>query len=134
MMKVFIVEDSEMVREHLQSMLSDIPGVDLVGYAVDELGAIERIDALRPDAVTLDLRLKPGSGIAVLDHIKKNHAWIKVIVLTNYVDEFYADSCKNAGADCFFDKTFQFSRVRSALWSWVYADGANNKVAAPQRP
>lgn len=120
-MKVFIVEDSEVVRGHLQTMLSDIPGIELVGYAEDELGAIERINALRPDAVTLDLNLKPGSGIAVLDFIKKNHAEIKVIVLTNYVDEFYANSCKNAGADCFFDKTFQFSRVRSALWSWVYA-------------
>jgi DNA-binding NarL/FixJ family response regulator len=133
MMKVFIVEDSEIVRGHLQSMLSDIPGVELVGYAGDELGAIERIDALRPDAVTLDLSLQPGSGIAVLENIKKHHAEIKVIVLTNYTDEFYANSCKNAGADCFFDKTFQFSRVRSALWSWVYAGGADNKIAAPQR-
>lgn len=129
-MNVFVVEDSDAVRGHLQHMLSDIPGVELIGYAKDEQGAIESIDKLLPDVVILDIRLQPGSGIAVLENIKNNHAMIKVIVLTNYIDEFYADYCKNAGADCFFDKTFQFSRVRSALWSWVYADGAGGMVKA----
>lgn len=132
MIKVFIVEDSGGVREHLQSMLSGIPGVKLSGYAEDELGAIEHINTLLPDAVILDLSLKPGSGIAVLEHIKKNLAATKVIVLANYTDKYYADTCKAAGADFFFDKAFQFARVRSVLWSWVYADDVDNKVAARQ--
>ena len=118
-MNVFIVEDSEIVRDHMLSMLSVIPGIAVVGYAADEMGAIESINALLPDVVTLDISLQPGSGINVLENIKKHHPSIKVIVLTNYTDEFYAKSCKRAGADFFFDKTFQFSRVRSALWSWV---------------
>lgn len=121
-MNVFIVEDSEIVRKHMESMLSAIPGVKIVGYAVEEVEAITRINALLPDVVTLDISLQAGSGINVLETIKKQHPAIKVIVLTNYIDEFYADSCKRAGADCFFDKTFQFSRVRSALWSWVNTD------------
>jgi len=129
-MNVFIVEDSEIVRGYLQSMLSDIPGVELIGYAVDELGAIESINALHPDAVILDLHLQSGTWIGVLEHVKKRHATIKSIVLTNYTDEFFANRCKNAGADCFFDKTNQFSRVRSALWMWTHAACAGNKVAA----
>lgn len=131
-MNVFMVEDSETVRERMRSMLSEIPGVEVVGYAEDEVGAIEHINALLPDVVTLDLHLQAGSGISVLEDIKKHHPEIKVIVLTNYTDKPYADSCKSAGADCFFDKTFQFSRVRSALWSWVYAGQMGNK-AAPLR-
>lgn len=126
-MNVFIVEDSEIVRDHMQSMLSVIPGVEVVGHASDEIGAIERINALQPDVVTLDIGLQPGSGINVLENIKRQNPAIKVIVLTNYADEFYAASCKHAGADLFFDKTFQFSRVRSALWSWVNGE----HVAAP---
>lgn len=133
-MNVFIVEDSEVVREHMESMLSAIPGVEVVGYATDELGAIERINALLPDVVTLDISLQPGSGIRVLENIKKQHPSIKVIVLTNYTDEFYASGCKRAGADCFFDKTFQFSRVRSALWSWIHADQMGNKSAVLREP
>lgn len=133
-MDVFIVEDSEIVREHMQSMLSAIPGVEVVGYAVDESGAIERINRLLPDVVTLDISLQPGSGINVLETIKKQHPAIKVIVLTNYTDEFYASRCKRAGADYFFDKTFQFSRVRSALWSWVNAEHMGNKAPVLREP
>lgn len=133
-MNVFIVEDSELVREHMESMISAIPGIKTIGYAVDELDAITRINALLPDVVTLDISLQTGSGINVLESIKKQHPAIKVIVLTNYTDEFYANSCKRAGADYFFDKTFQFSRVRSALWSWVNADHIANNAAALRWP
>lgn len=129
-MNVFIVEDSNIVREHMQTMLSAIPGVNVVGYAEDESGAIERINTLLPDVVTLDISLKPGSGIKVLENIKKQHPEIKVIVLTNYTDAYSANNCKLAGADFFFDKTFQFSRVRSALWSWINADHILNQDAA----
>jgi len=71
------------VREHMESMLSAIPGVEVVGYAVDESGAIERINTLLPDVVTLDISLQSGSGIHVLENIKKQHPAIKIIVLTN---------------------------------------------------
>lgn len=114
-MKVFIVEDSSAMREGLISMLSDTTGVEVIGHAVDEKGAIERIDALLPDVVLLDISLQPGSGLNVLEHIKKQHAEIKVVVLTNYADEFYAKRCKSAGAEHFFDKTFQFEQVRAVF-------------------
>ena len=128
-MNLFIVEDSDVVREHLQSMLSDIHGVSVVGYAVDELNAIERINTLLPDVVTLDLRLQSGSGFKVLENIKKHHPEIKVIVLTNDDHRIYEDSCMRAGADCFFDKSFQLSRVYSALWLWCNPVRSDNTPA-----
>lgn len=70
-MDLFIVEDSEVVRERIQSLLSDIPGIAVVGYAVNEPDAIERINTLLPEVVTLDLRLQSGSGFNVLENIKK---------------------------------------------------------------
>lgn len=129
-MNVFMVEDTESARGHLQSMLSNIPGVSVVGFAVDELEAINRIGELLPDVVTLDIRLQPGSGIAVLEYIKKHHAAIKVIVLTNYVDEYYRYKCKHAGADYVFDKILQFQQAVSVLWSLAHAARTSNKVAA----
>lgn len=128
-MKIFIVEDSEIVREHLQSLLSDIPGISMAGHAANEQDAIERINKLLPDVVTLDLRLQPGSGFNVLEYIKKHHPEIKVIVLTNDDNRVYEDKCMRAGADCFFDKTFQFSRVYSALWLWSNAGHPGNETA-----
>jgi DNA-binding NarL/FixJ family response regulator len=131
-MNLFIVEDSEIVREQMQSMLSEIPGIKVVGFAVDETGAMERIHTLLPDVVTLDLRLRTGSGINVLEYTKKFHPGIKVVVLTNYDYGFYADKCMRAGADLFFDKTFQFTRLYSALWLWNHGVNANVNFLLPQ--
>lgn len=109
------MEDSLVAYENLQSMLPDIPGVEIIGHAVDETGAINGIDSLMPDAVILDLNLKSGYGINVLKNIKERHAAIKVLIFTNHANEFYANRCKRSGADYFFDKSFQFSRLRSVI-------------------
>ena len=129
MMNVFIVEDSEAMRESLRTMLSDFHDVRIVGYAADEAGAIEQINLLLPDVVILDLNLLSGSGIAVLKNVKKRHAGIKVMVLTNCTDEFYVDACKRANADYFFDKSFQFMQVREVFANWSRADAANEKIS-----
>ena len=122
MMNVFIVEDSEAMRESLRTMLSDFHDVIIVGYAVDEKGAVEQINALLPDAVILDLNLLSGSGISVLKNVKKHHAGIKVMVLTNCNDALYADACKRANADYFFDKSFQFMELREVFANWSRTD------------
>ena len=114
-MKVFIVEDSAIMLNDLRSMLSTIPGATVVGLAVDESSAIERIHALRPDVVTLDIQLQSGSGLDVLKNIKKHHAEIKVMVLTNCSEKAYIDRCIRSGADYFFDKSFQYIQFCDAL-------------------
>lgn len=114
-MNVFIVEDSAIILKYLLCALSGIPDVAVAGHAADEPGAIERINALRPDVVTIDLRLQSGSGFGVLEYIKKHHAGIKVIVLTNCTEEAYINRCKRAGADYFFDKTLQLTQFCDAL-------------------
>jgi DNA-binding NarL/FixJ family response regulator len=104
-----------------------MPEVKVVGHAVSEARAIERIDELLPDAVILDLGLQSGSGIGVLESVKKHHAEIKVMVFTHYTDEFYVDRCKRAGADYFFDKTNQLMQLRDVLLEWAYPDRFDNK-------
>ena len=127
-MNVFIVEDSAVMRENLQTMLSDFSNVEIVGHAADESGAIAQIEATLPDVVILDLNLESGSGINVLKNVKKHHPEIKVIVLTNYTDDHYADACKRANADYFFDKSFQFMKVHDVLAEWSVARSADNKI------
>ena len=128
-MNVFIVEDSAVMRENLQTMLSDFGDVKIVGHAADESGAIEQINAALPDVVILDLNLESGSGINVLKNVKSRHPEIKVIVLTNYTDEHYADACRRANADYFFDKSFQFMKVRDVLAEWSRAGKAASQSA-----
>ena len=118
------------MRESLRSMLSEFHDVGIVGYAADEAGAIEQINVLLPDVVILDLNLLSGSGIAVLKNVKKNHAEIKVMVLTNCNDEFYVDACKRAHADYFFDKSFQFMQAREVFANWSRAVSADEKISS----
>jgi DNA-binding NarL/FixJ family response regulator len=127
MMNVFIVEDSEAMRENLRAMLSEFHDVKIVGHAADETGAIEQINALLPDVVILDLNLQSGTGVAVLKNVKKHHAGIKVMVLTNCNGELYVDACKRANADYFFDKSFQFMQVREVFLKWDRASHLDKK-------
>lgn len=127
-MNVFIVENSLSMRASLQSVLSDMPSVKIIGQAVNETGAIERIGVLRPDIVILDLGLQSGSGIGVLENVKKYHPAIKFVVFTHYTDEDCVDRCKRAGADYFFDKTSQLMQLREILWKWAHTDRLDNSV------
>jgi DNA-binding NarL/FixJ family response regulator len=131
LMEVFIAEDFALMRERLESMLAEIPDVAVIGHAVDETGAIERIDALLPDVVILDLNLQSGAGIDVLKNIKARHAAIKVMVLTNHADEIYRNRCMSTGADYFFDKTLQFMQVGVVLKELVSGGGMDNQFTAP---
>lgn len=121
-MNVFIVEDSASVRERLQSMLSEIRGVAVIGHTASEVDVIERIDMLLPDVVIFDICLKNEAMIGMLENIKKCHSRIKIIILTDCTNEFYFNRHKHTENICFFDKGSQFMRIRAALWQWVYTN------------
>lgn len=52
------------------------------------------------------------------------------MVFTNFTDDFYVKRCMQAGADYFFDKSFQFMRVRAVLWQWLNNGSQDNKLAS----
>ncbi|MDP1593221.1 MAG: response regulator transcription factor [Gallionella sp.] len=131
-LKVFIVEDSSAVRESLHTLLSGMAGISVVGYAADETGAIEGINTLLPDFVILDLHLRQGTGVNVLINVKKNHARMKVAVLSNYASTLYVVACRQYGADYFFDKSFQFMLLGQLLAQLVSPEGLNGEIAALQ--
>jgi len=114
-MKVFITDDSEVVCERLTAMLSEIAGIEIIGQAQDVPGAINSIQKLHPDAVILDIRMPGGSGIDVLEHVKKINTAPVVIILTNYPYPQYRKKCMDLGADYFFDKSTEFEKVTEVL-------------------
>ncbi|RZI42375.1 response regulator transcription factor [Herbaspirillum sp. HC18] len=114
-MKVFLVEDSELILEHLRDMLAEVAGVQTVGEASTEDNAIRGIEASRPDLVILDLTLAQGSGIEVLRRTKRTLPAAKTVVLTNRVAPQYRQRCLEMGADCFLDKTRDFTQLRTLV-------------------
>lgn len=114
-MKVFIVDDSALVRERLIGMLSEIPELEIAGQAQNAHEGIESIRKCKPDVAIIDIRLPDRSGIEVLKIIKKDTPAPLVIILTNYPYPQYKKKCKEAGADFFFDKSSEFEKVLDVL-------------------
>jgi DNA-binding NarL/FixJ family response regulator len=110
-MRVFIADDSEILRVRLIDMLSEIEGIEIVGQAQESLDAIRRIEELNPHIVILDIRMPRTNGIEVLEAIKKDDESPKVIIFTNYPYPQYREKCMNLGADYFFDKSAEFEKL-----------------------
>lgn len=111
LLNVFIVDDSQIVRDRLTSLLNELGSIKIVGYADNPLAATESIVAMQPDIIILDIFLVGGSGIHVLKNIRSRNIASKVIVLTNYAQEQYRKKCFEEGADFFFDKSIEFDKI-----------------------
>ncbi len=86
MIKILIVDDQEAVREVLGAKLSEFSHFHVVGKAKDGLQALEMIETLQPDVVTLDIHMPKIDGITLLRTIRAKTE-IPVIMLSSYTRE-----------------------------------------------
>ncbi len=126
-MNVFLVDDSLVIRQRLKRMLADVQEVQVVGEAGEVQEAKDGILERKPDVVLLDIHLLNGSGIDVLQSLKKAKPAPAVIILTNYPYPQYRQKCLEAGADFFFVKSTEFDQVVPALKQLIQQ--AHNSVA-----
>ena len=115
MLTVYIVDDSDAMRERLADLISDIVGIKLAGQSGNHFDALQSIKTQHPDIVILDIRLPGKSGIDVLKDIKKEYPPPIVIMITNYPYRQYRQGCMAAGADYFFSKIDEFEMIAQAL-------------------
>jgi DNA-binding NarL/FixJ family response regulator len=116
-MKVFVVEDSAVVRERLLEMISEIEDVEVVGEADTYVAAVAGIMNTRPDVAVLDIKLADdgGSGIDVLAEVKKGLPAMRAIVFSNYATPQHMKASADAGAEYFLDKSADFERIAEIL-------------------
>ena len=129
-MNVFLVDDSPVIRQRLKRMVADVQEVKVIGEAGDAQEAMDAILKQKPDVVLLDIHLLNGSGIDVLQSLKKATPAPAVIILTNYPYPQYLQKCIEVGADFFFVKSTEFDQVVPALKQLIQR--ARNSVARPQ--
>lgn len=125
-MKVFIVDDSALVRERIIAMISEHPEIEITGQAKNAQEGINSILKLKPDVVILDIRMPGGNGIEVLKNIKKNSSGPTIIILTNYPYPQYRKKCIEAGADYFFDKSTEFNKIIEVIKKLIKESNAQN--------
>jgi DNA-binding NarL/FixJ family response regulator len=126
--KVFVADDSIVLRERLLDLLREIPGIEVLGCAEDGLHAIASIRQLKPDVVVLDIQMPRGTGLDVLKNVKHDGEGPVVMVFTNFPYPQYRKRAMEYGANYFFDKTTEFEKLREVFGQLAGALAAGRSV------
>ena len=119
--KTYIVEDNATIRDNLIATLEELADIDAVGTAETENeGKAWLTEMDRPwDLAIVDLFLKQGSGLGVLEACRNRQSHQKVIVLSNYATADIRKRCTQLGVDAVFDKSNEID----ALIAYCVAQG-----------
>jgi DNA-binding NarL/FixJ family response regulator len=128
-MRIFLVEDSDLLRERLTRNLANLKKIEICGFSDSAEQAIQQIEQTRPDVIMLDVRLREGNGFHVLRAIKKPGHPPVVIVLTNFAYPQYRKKFLDAGADYFFDKSSEFAQAILVLQQLLVTTGRSPRTA-----
>ena len=115
MIKVFLVDDHEVVRRGVADLLEADPELTVVGEAPNAAQAMARIPALRPDVALLDVRLPDGNGIELCRDLRSRLPELNVLMLTSYTDEEAMLNAILAGAGGYVIKDIQGLQLVSAV-------------------
>ena len=115
--RLLIVDDSATVRDSVTRLCSLNPRLEVVGQAKDGVEALAAIRKLKPDVVTLDLRMPNLGGLEMLQAVRDEIEKMVVIVLTARNEEFYRQKCFELGARHVFDKSGDFEPLLLVLRS-----------------
>lgn len=110
-MNVLLVDDSEILRNHLMTILAEMENVTVVGESIDTESAIRDLKKNRPDLMILDIRMPGEGGIHVLKTAKEKYPEMRVIIYTDYPYPQYRTKCMELGADYFFDKSTETEKM-----------------------
>jgi DNA-binding NarL/FixJ family response regulator len=109
------VDDHEVVRLGLKSLLDRNSQFDVVGEASSAREALEQVNLLSPDIVVMDIRLPGTSGIEACEDIVQKYPHIKVIMLTSYAEDEMLFSAIRAGASGYILKQISSEDLVHAL-------------------
>lgn len=96
--RVFVLDDHEVVRRGVIAMLEIEDDLEIVGEASNAAQAVARIPALRPDVAILDVRLPDGDGITVCREVRSRLPELRCLMLTSFADDEALFDAVMAGA------------------------------------
>jgi two-component system response regulator DevR len=114
-LRLLVVDDHEVVRQGLVSMLGRREGFQVVGEAGTAADAVDMAQKFQPDLVIMDVRLPDGSGIEACREIRSQLPATRVVILTSYPDEEAVFSAIVAGASAYLLKQIRARDLVSAI-------------------
>jgi DNA-binding NarL/FixJ family response regulator len=127
-LRTYIVEDSPVIRENLVAALEELSPVKVVGFAEDEATAVQwlREPGHECELGIIDIFLKHGSGLGVLQAMHNAGTRSKLVVLSNYATPDIRRKCLALGADRVFDKSNEIDSL--ILYCQRLAAGEGNEA------
>lgn len=114
-MRIFVAEDSPLVRERLVQMIEEVDGMTVVGQTGNARLASEQIAELQPEVAVLDVHLIDGDAFMVLADIRQQAPATQVILVSAQSFASYRVKALACGARFFFDKSKEFDCIAPVL-------------------
>ena len=112
---VVLVDDHELAREGTKHMLSRDSRIEVVGEAAGSREGISLIAALQPDVAIVDVRLREGSGIDIVNASRGVASKTRILILSAYDDDRYVRSLMRVGVRGYLMKTASAGELREAV-------------------
>ncbi|EOW3687216.1 response regulator [Staphylococcus pseudintermedius] len=131
MPKIALVDDHFIVRQGLEFLLSTQPQIEVVGSFGEGQALLDALatDQIEPELIVVDLVMPEMNGITLIQKLKEQHAGIKILVLTSYVDEEHVMSAMQAGADGYEMKDVDPEALMTSIETVLQGDKVIHKDA-----
>ncbi|MDU9283863.1 response regulator transcription factor [Staphylococcus pseudintermedius] len=131
MPKIALVDDHFIVRQGLEFLLSTQPQIEVVGSFGEGQALLDALatDQIEPELILVDLVMPEMNGITLIQKLKEQHADIKILVLTSYVDEEHVMSAMQAGADGYEMKDVDPEALMTSIETVLQGDKVIHKDA-----
>jgi two-component system, NarL family, response regulator DevR len=113
--RVFLLDDHEIVRRGLRALLESEGDIVIVGESGTAAGAVEQILELSPDVAVLDARLSDGTGVEVCRQVREADPSVNALILTSYDDDEAMYAAILAGASGYVLKQIEGSSLLSGI-------------------
>ncbi len=115
--KIFLVEDHDLVRDGLKALLTSIPDISIIGEASTGKSLFEKLKIVQPDIIVLDISLPDISGIEITKRLRHEYPQIRVLILSMYTHEDFVTGAIKSGAKGYLPKNTSRDELVKAIYA-----------------
>jgi DNA-binding NarL/FixJ family response regulator len=129
-LRIALVDDSVLMREHVLESLKDVAGIAEIQQAVDVPSGLRLVEAGRMDVLVLDVELPGQSGLDLLKIARRRDYAAVIIMFSIHDHPVLRQKCADMGADFFFHKLTEFERVAEVCHELAERRALDEKTSA----